>query len=413
MQDSRKRALLLGGAVTLCASLILVTADCSGRSPRTAAASAPERAAVAIVKRQPIGSSLSVAGEFLPYQDVEIHAKVAGYIRRINVDIGDHVKAGQELAVLEVPELTAQVQGADAGIKRSQQELTRSQHEQAQAEADYVALHAAAVRLKQASDARPGLIAQQELDDANAKDRASAARVDAAKSAVAAAEQQLDVSKASRSQVSALFDYSHITAPFDGVVTWRYSDTGALVQAGTSSGSAQPVVKLAQVNVLRLRIPVPESLVPTIHVGQTADVTVSATGEHFEGKVTRFTDSLDPSTRTEQVEIDVKNPNYKLSPGMYANVALHTHEQPNALVVPTLAVIDKGEHASVLVVDNNNRVQSRDITTGIRAANFVEVTDGVKEGDRVIVGNTSAFKPGDVVEPQQSAVTTADLNGGE
>lgn len=412
MHPIQKRALLRIGAVLLCAMTAIVSISCSGRSPQTAAASAPARAAFAIVKRQPIGSTLSVAGEFLPYQEVEIHAKVAGYIRKISVDIGDHVRAGQELAVLEVPELTAQVQGADAGIKRSQQEISRAKQQQAQAEADYAAIHAAAIRLQKASDARPGLIAEQELDDATAKDRAAAAQVAAAQSAVASAEQQLDISKASRSQVSAMSDYSHITAPFDGVVTWRYSDTGALVQAGTSSNTAQPVVKLAQVSTLRLRIPVPESLVPGIHQGQVADVIVSATGEHFTGKVTRFTDSLDRSTRTMQVEIDVPNPKYKLSPGMYANVTLHTDQQANALVVPTLAIVDKGDESSVLVVDANNRVQARDIVIGIKQANFVEVKSGVNEGDRVIVGNLSAFKQGDIVEPKPSAVPTADLNGG-
>jgi RND family efflux transporter MFP subunit len=411
MQPLRTRALLTGGAALLSAVLVLLSVACSSR-PQSAAASALPRAAVAIVKRQAVISSLSVAGEFLPYQEVEIHAKVAGYIRHISVDIGDRVHAGQQLAVLEVPELTAQVEGADAGIKRSQQEITRARHQEAQAEADYLALHAASERLQEAAKARPGLIAQQELDDATAKDRAAAAHVDAAKAAVAAAEQGLDISKASMSQVRAMSDYSRITAPFDGVVTWRYSDTGALVQAGTSSSSSQPVVKLAQVNVLRLRIPVPESLVPGIHAGQIADVVVSATGEHFSGKVTRFTDSLDRSTRTMQVEIDVPNPKYKLSPGMYASVALHTDQQPNALVVPTLALTDKGDQASVLVVDSDNRVESRNVLLGIREPNYVEVKSGVKEGDRVIVGNLTAFKAGDVVDPRPSAVATADLNGG-
>ena len=399
--------MLRAGAAAFCAFVVITSASCSGHAPATASASAPVRAAVATVKRQPIGSSLSIAGEFLPYQEVEIHAKVAGYIRKINVDIGDHVHTGQELAVLEVPELTAQVEGAEAGIKRSQQEITRTKHQQAQAEADHVALHAAALRLKQASDARPGLIAEQELDDANAKDRASEAQVDAAKAAVAAAEQQLDVSKASRTQVSAMSAYSHITAPFDGVVTWRYSDTGALVQAGTSSSSAQPVVKVAQVNVLRLRVPVPETVVPTIHQGQEAEVVVSATGEHFTGKVSRFTDSLDRSTRTEQVEIDVPNPKSKLSPGMFAQVTLHTDEVSDALAIPIMALHRNGDKASVLLVNRDDRVEERTVQTGVESANFVQVTDGLREGEKVIVGNAGAYQPGELVSPKESSVGTA------
>ncbi len=184
----------------------------------------------------------------------------------------------------------------------------------------------------------PGLIAQQELDDATAKDRSAEAQVDAAKSALGAAKQQLEVAKASQQHYTALSDYARITAPYDGVVTWRFSDTGALVQAGTSNTSGLPVVTLAQVNVLRLRIPVPESLAAKIRVGDSADVHVQATGEHFTGKVVRFTDALDPSTRTMQVEIDVPNPNYHLQPGMYADVRLSANSRENTLTIPIEAV---------------------------------------------------------------------------
>jgi RND family efflux transporter MFP subunit len=413
MQPLRSRALLTGGAALLCALLVTLNVSCSSGSPQSASASALPRAAVAVVKRQPITSSLSVAGEFLPYQEVEIHAKVAGYIRHISVDIGDRVHAGEQLAVLEVPELTAQVRGAGAGIKRSEQEITRAKHQQAQAEADYIALHAASVRLQEAAKSRPGLIAEQELDDATAKDRAAAAQVDAAKAAVAAAEQGLDISKASMSQVTAMSDYSRITAPFDGVVTWRYSDTGALVQAGTSSSSSQPVVKLAQVKTLRLRIPVPESLVPDIRQGQTADVLVSATGEHFTGKVARYTDSLDRTTRTMQVEIDVQNPQYKLSPGMYAQVTLHTNNVPDALSIPVLAIHRSGEKSSVLVVNGKDRVEERDIDTGVEDPNFVQVTSGLKEGERVILGNGGAYQAGELVSPKESSVGTTLASTGQ
>ena len=318
-------------------------------------------AAVAIAKRAPIGNTFSVAGEFLPYQEIEVHAKVAGYIRKINVDIGDRVKTGQVLAVLEVPELVAELQGTQAGVRHSQQEIERAQNEVARDQAQFVALHANAVRLAQASKARPGLVAQQELDDAEAKDRAAEAQVESAKSALSAARQQLEVSQANNSQISAMSDYTRITAPFDGVVTWRYADTGALVQAGTSNSNSAPVVKLAQVNVLRLRIPVPESLAGSVRVGDPADVTVQATGGHFTGHVTRFTDALDRTTRTMQVEIDVANDTYKLQPGMYANVALQVQNHADALTVPINAIQRSHDATTVLVVDPQNRVQQREV----------------------------------------------------
>ena len=272
-------------------------------------------AAIAIATRSPIGNTFSVAGEFLPYQEVEVHAKVAGYVRTINVDIGDRVKTGQLLAVLEVPELAAELRGAGAGVRHSQQEIERAQNEVARGQAQFEALHANAQRLAKASAARPGLVAQQELDDAEAKDRAAQAQVESAKSTLSAARQQLEMSQATNSQVSAMSDYTRITAPFDGVITWRYADTGALVQAGTSNNNSAPVVKLAQVNILRLRIPVPESLAGAVRVGEPAEVTVTSSGEHFTGHVTRFTDALDHTTRTMQVEIDVPNRDLQAAAG--------------------------------------------------------------------------------------------------
>jgi RND family efflux transporter MFP subunit len=372
------------------------------------------RAAVALAKRGSISNTLSIAGEFLPFQEVELHAKVAGYIRKINVDIGDRVKAGQVLAVLEVPELTAQVQGANAGIRHSQDQIVREQNEVARAEADHAALHASAMRLKQAAAGRPGLIAEQELDDATAKDRASEAQVEAAKSALSAARQQLDVSKAGQMQVSAMSDYSRITAPFDGVVTWRYADTGALVQAGTSNSNAQPVVKIAQVSVLRLRIAVPESLAARVHDGQSAEVTVQATGEHFTGKVARSTDALDRSTRTMQVEVDVPNQKLHLAPGMFANVVLQVENHANALTIPVQALSRNGNNSSVLLVNEGNRVEARELQTGLEDADTVEVLTGLKQGDRVIVGNLGSYQPGQVVDPRLSTMTaTAGDAGGE
>jgi RND family efflux transporter MFP subunit len=374
------------------------------------------RAAVTTVRRGAISSSVSVAGEFLPFQEVELHAKVAGYIRKINVDIGDHVRAGQVVASLEVPELDAQVVGADAGVRHSKDEITRAQHEVKRAEATRAALHSTYVRLQEAAAARPGLIAQQELDDAQAKDRSAEAQVDAAKAALSGSQQQMDVAKATHTQVSALQDYSRIVAPFDGVVTWRYADTGSLIQAGTSNNSSMPVVKLAQVATLRLRVPVPESLANSIHVGAPAEVRVQATGETFTGKIARLTDSFDRATRTMQVEIDVANPKNRLAPGMYADVRLQTEGRTDALSVPVQAVQQSSDKSTVLVLDAHNRVEKREISTGIEDPNFVQVLGGLREGERVIVGNLGSYQPGELVNPSPSKLVTASVtanSGGE
>jgi RND family efflux transporter MFP subunit len=416
---SRRRTVLVVGAVLLLLALagIVWHVRSGGLQPNTANVSGAEDsgamyAAVAPVKRETISNSLSIAGQFTPYQNVELHAKVAGYIKNIYVDIGDRVHTGQVLAVLEIPELVAQVDEAQAAVHHAEEEIQRAQSEVYRAQADYVALHANAVRLINTDQARPGLIAQQELDDATAKDRASQAQVDAAKSAVAATKQQLAVAQANQQHYAALNNYAKIVAPYDGVVTWRFSDTGSLVQAGTSNTSGLPVVTVAQSDLLRLRIPVPESLAAKVRIGDSADVTVQATGEHFTGKVTRFTDALDPSTRTMQVEIDVPNPNYHLQPGMYANVTLLANSHADALTVPVTAILRSGDKTSVLVVDANDRVQVRQVKLGVESSNRTEILSGLQEGERVIVGNLGSYEAGEVVKPKRAPFTTGENFGG-
>jgi RND family efflux transporter MFP subunit len=271
-------------------------------------------------------------------------------------------------------------------------------------EADHAALPAAAARLKQASEARPGLIAEQELDDATAKDRAAEAQIEATKSALSASREQLQVSQADQQHYAALSDYSRITAPFDGVVTWRYADTGSLIQAGTSNVSSEPVVKLSQVNLLRLRIPVPESLAASVRVGEPADIRVKATDEHISGKVIRSTDSLDRSNRTMQVEVDVANADYKLTPGMYADVSLRVQNDPNALTLPLQAINRSADKSTVLLVDSRNHVEETEIRTGIEGSNRIQVLSGLNEGDRVIVGNLGEYRNGQRVDPQMSTM---------
>jgi RND family efflux transporter MFP subunit len=163
-----------------------------------------------------------------------------------------------------------------------------------------------------------------------------------------------------------------------------------------------PVVTIAQINLLRLRIPVPESLASKVRIGDPADVHVQATGEHFTGKVARFTDSLDTSTRTMQVEIDVPNPTYHLQPGMYADVVLAAGRQPNVLTVPINAIQHGQNTTTVLAVDAQNRVRQRQVNTGVEDSNKVEIVSGLSEGDRVIIGNLGSHRDGQLVQPKES-----------
>jgi RND family efflux transporter MFP subunit len=395
---------------------ILSFAGChsGGRDADAHAAETPT-ATVAAVTRGSIVHRLSLAGQFQPYQVIDVHAKVSGYIRHIYVDIGDKVKKGQVIAVLEVPELDAQLRGTVADLARSKDEITRAQHEVSRAESQHSALHNDYKRLKQASAAQPGLIAEQELDDAQSKDLASEAQVDSAKSALAAAMQQSESAKADNERVGDLADYTKVTAPLDGVIIWRYADTGALIQAGTASDTQSlPIVKLSQSSLLRLRLPVPEDAVAFIHEGAPVTVNVDSVHRSFQGKVVRFTRNLNLATMTMETEIDVENKDLSLTPGEYANTTIELERHDDVLTIPVQAVVRNGNQASVLVVDASHHVQTRNITTGLQGSNLVEVKSGLAEGDLVITGNQSNYESGENVTTniQQTPATDASEESG-
>ncbi len=354
-------------------------------------------AAVALVQRAPAETFITVPGVFQAYQDILIHAKVSGYVKKIYVDIGDRVHTGEVLAILEVPELNAQVESAAAGLARDRSELQRTKNDESRAMAVHSALHSQYARLRDASAAQTGLIAQQELDDAQAKDLSSEANIDAAKSAYAAAEGRLSEDRADLGRYQAMQAYSYVRAPFNGIVTFRYADTGALIAAGTDeTKSAMPIVRLAQSEVLRLRMPVPESDANYMRIGGPAVVQVQSTGETIHTKIVRFTRSLDQNTRTMLTEVDIPNKDLHLDPGMYANTTFPLTRNSNALIVPIDGIVE-GDQPYVLLVNDRNRVVKQPVVLGIQGANFYQVVSGVKLGDRVIVGNQADYQPGEKV----------------
>jgi RND family efflux transporter MFP subunit len=367
-------------------------------------------AAVAQVERRNLGNTLTIAGEFKPFQDVDVHAKVAGYIRTIYVDVGDHVKEGQTLAVLEIPELAAELAGADATVRKSQEEIRRAQSDLERARSTHSAAHSAYTRLKQAADARAGLVAQQEVDDSQAKDLEAEAQVASAEAALSSAKQQFEVAEANQKQYRALSDYSRITAPFAGVITTRYADTGALIQAGTSSNTqAMPVVRLAQTSKLRLVLPIPESVAGQIHLGDPVKVRVQALSEDIEGKVSRFADSLDRQTRTMETEIDFENRDGRLIPGMYTETQLLLREKKNALTIPLEGVARNGDDATVLAVSPQNTIEERHVRLGLEDDKHVEVLSGLTDGDRIVIGNRSEFRNGQRIHPKDVGGTAVKI----
>jgi RND family efflux transporter MFP subunit len=370
-------------------------------------------AGVARADRRTISNTLTISGTFKPFQDVDVHAKVAGYIKVIYVDVGDHVREGQTLAILEVPELAAQLAGADAGARRAMEEIGRAQGDLERAKSTHAAMHSAYTRLNDAAKTQKGLVAQQELDDSQAKDLEAEAQVSSAKSALSAAQQELEVAQANQKQVSALSNYTRITAPFAGVITNRYADTGALVAAGTSSSTqAIPVVRIAQISVLRLVLPIPESIAGQIHLGHPVRVRVQALNEDIEGKVSRFADSLDMQTRTMETEIDCQNRDGRLLPGMYSDTQLLLREKKNALTIPLEAVVRTGEDATVLAVNAQDLLEERHVKLGIEDNSRVEVVSGLSDGERVVIGNRSQFHNGQKIQPKEVSSQEKNMAGG-
>jgi RND family efflux transporter MFP subunit len=376
--------------------------------------SAEPVAAVAKVERRNVGVALTLAGAFKPFQDVDIHAKVAGYIKAIYVDVGSHVKEGQTLAILEVPELTAELAGADAAVRRAQEEIRRAQGDVARAKSSYAAVHAMYQRLSQAAQERAGLVAQQEVDDAQAKDLGGEAQVASAQAALDAAEQALQVAQATQRQYTALSDYTKITAPYAGVVTIRYADTGSLIAAGTSTSTqSEPVVRLAQISVLRLVLPIPESIVSGIHLGDPIKVHVQALNQDYVGKVSRFADALDEQTRTMHTEIDFQNIDGKLLPGMYVEAKVPPALTKERLTVPLEAVDMNGAEGTVLVVNTQNVIEERKVHLGLQGSTHIEVLSGLSEGERVVIGSRNEFRAGMKVTPKEVEVGQPSEEGGK
>jgi len=401
--------------IMLLISVCVVACRSDGGSTR-AKADEISSAQVASAQRGNIAHTLSLAGQFQPYQVVDVHPKVTGFMAKINVDIGDRVHKGQTLAVLEVPELTAQLRGTGFEMQQAKDELLRTLHEIKRAEATHSALHADYQRLLEASKAQPGLVAQQELDDAQSKDLSSESQVDAAKAAAAGAQSHIQAAGANNERVQALQDYTNVTAPLDGVVVWRYADTGALIQSGTNSNEqALPIVRLSQSGLLRLRMPIPEADVQFVHVGDQMQVRVDAIGRSFTGKIVRFTRDVNFETRTMETEVDIENSDLSIAPGMYANTQMRLAHSDGVTTIPVEALVLKGDQESVYVLDADNRVHIRTVVVGLRGSKLAEIKSGIQPGGRVVLGGQENYNDGEQVSPmvvQEPASEVVHESGG-
>lgn len=396
-----ERGFVLSIATCVAASML----SCGERGVSAEAVSTPAQGPeVGVVKvvRKSLQRDLVVSSELVPFQQIDVYAKEAGYVQKLNVDYGTHVSAGQVMAVLEIPELQVQLEEDEAAIKDAEQQVSRNSNELNRVEAQQKTTHLQYSRLDEVSRTRPGLIAQQEIDDWQAKDSAAASQVSAAHNTVASAQSDLARARARLRHDQVIFEYAKISAPFTGVVTKRYANLGTLMQSGTNSSTqVLPLVQLSEDDRFRLVIPVPESYVPSIRVGDPVTVRIASLNRSFPGRVSRFSVDVEADTRTMHTEVDVPNSNRLLMPGMYAEATLTLNRRDRAVAVPREAVITEGGKNTAWVVDASGRVQARDVELGIETPGDVEVVSGLKEGDLVAIGDRSGLVDGEIVRPKE------------
>src|SRR5271157_3629518 len=353
------------------------------------------------VTRKSLQRQITLSSELVPFQEIDVYAKESGFVKKLYVDYGSRVQAGQLMATLEIPELEAQLQEDQAAIKNAGDEVSRAENQLKRYQAQYKALHLEFTRLNGVFESQPGLVAQQEVDDAQGKDLAAGSQVDAGQSSLEAAQSQLLVGRSRLIHDQALFAYTRITAPFSGVVTQRYANLGTLVQAGTSSSTqAMPLVKLSEDDLYRLVVPVPESSVRDIRVGDPVEVRVPSLNRAFPGKVARFSLDVQEGTRTMHTEVDVPNPGRLLMPGMYAETTLTLEAKDNVLAVPLEALNHEGDQTTVYVASPTGKVEDRVVTMGLETSTDAEVVAGLAEGESAIVSDRSGLSPGEQVRPQ-------------
>jgi RND family efflux transporter MFP subunit len=372
----------------------------------------------------------------------EVYAKVGGYLKELNADIGQEVDAGAVLATIAVPEMVKSREKQEADIRRLQADEKRAAAEitvaeanaesaQAvleQAEADVAAADALLKAARSEYERVDELVQNQALaerlrDEALKRYESAQAAKAAVESAVVSAGANLGVAKAkleaaqadlvaaqSRTEVAskeleeldALMAYATLQSPFKGVVTERHADPGDLIRnAPSSSGpDSPPLFVIAELARLRVRITVPESHTPWVNEGDAVTLVAPALPDRrFEVQVDRIARSLDKSTRTMTVEADLSNPDYAILPGMYAEATIELDEKPDALVLPAAAVrFDEEGHSRVYLVDQDNTVEVVDVSTGFDDGKQIEILSGLDENARVIDATARRLAPGQPVK---------------
>lgn len=381
--------------IRLCAAVsvlsLLAMAACRGNVPAQAteklAPPGPPTVEVVKVVEQPLNVTLSLPGELTPYQTVALYSRVTGFVKSITVDRGSRVRAGQQLATLEAPELVAQRSEAQSKLQGAEAQLAATR-----AKAD---ANASTYEKLKAASATPGVVAGNDVVLAQKT-------VEADQSQIAAARQNVEAARQALASVSDIEAYLRVTAPFSGVVTERNVHPGALVGPTGGPGTALPIVRIVDSNRLRLVIPVPEAYTAGMTTGTSLTFTVAAyPGQMFTGTVSRISQAVDVATRTMAVELDVNNADGRLAPGTFTQVKWPVRRTSPSLLVPAGSVASTTGRTFVIRV-RGGRTEWVDVKTGLTSGPLVEIFGDLKPGDEIAARGTDELKGGAPVQVKQT-----------
>ncbi len=373
----------LGSAFLLVSVLRLLHAHAVAHAGE-AAFSKPPPVDIVIAQSATAGQDLVLPGETAAWYESTIYARVSGYVAKWRVDIGDRVKKGDILATIETPELDAELAAARAQLQSSEAQVEARKAEAAFSKSTN----------ERWRDSPKGVVSEQERESKKADYESSEARLYAANAQVA-----LDRSKVD--QYAALAEFKQVRAPFDGTITERKIDVGNLVTAGSGSNTTS-LYRMALTDPLRIFVEVPQSAAGELmNAGVPAEIRAAgAVGGVFSGKIARSAESLNSQARTMRVEVDMPNPSHALVPGMYVNVGFRLPPR-GAVQVPAAALIFRAGGAQVATVDANDKIQFKNVVIARDDGNWVELSSGVQQGDRLVLNISSQIAPGQVVAANQ------------
>ena len=397
----RKARLIFFLVAVMLAAAVVVTSGIRTRV-KTAAAVKQQTLDLAIPvvsvihpKRGAMRDEIVLPGNIQAYIDSPIYARSSGYLKAWYTDIGARVKAGQLLALIEAPELDQQVRQGQSAVQQAQAALEQARASLVQGKANEQLAQVTADRW--AKLAVNGAVSKQENDQYQAQYQAQIASVQALEKAVAAAQSNVGSVEANLSRLKEMQSFDQVKAPFDGVITARNVDVGALINAG-NGGPAQELFHMAATNRLRVYVNVPQAYSRSAVPGITADLTLTEfPGRHFTGKLVRTAESIDASTRTLLTEIQVDNSSGTLLPGAYAQVHLKLAASAPSLILPVNALLFRSEGLRVGVVRNGDKAELVPVTLGNDYGTEVEVVSGLEPHDQVIANPPDSLVSGATV----------------